>query len=168
MDFTCPTCDVLLKAQKLEKLRLLACPSCRGFAISLPLVRKGLDPKTFKKIWQRLTSGEIAKGRSCPGCKNPLSEVKADGQDGAVMIEVCRSCQIFWFDDQEFSKLPKAVPEVKQEEQSESRVLTETELAFRMFKEDQNRRRSFLLKLLDGSVSKELGLKNLFGDLFNK
>jgi len=172
MDFSCPTCDVLLEAQKLEDIRLWKCPSCRGFAISLPLVRKGLNPETFKKIWQNLTSGETVTGRSCPGCRNPLSEVKADGQGGAVMIDVCRSCHILWFDDKEFSDLPKAVPKadpkVKQEKKSDSRVLTGTELAFRAFKEDQNRRRSFLFKLLDGSVSKGFGLDSFFGDYFDK
>ena len=168
MDFTCPTCDVLLEAQKLEDIRLWKCPSCTGFAISLPLVRKGLNPETFKDIWQKLSSGETVTGRSCPGCRNPLSEVKADGQAGAVMIDVCRTCQILWFDDEEFSDLPKAGPEVKQEKNDKSRVLTETELAFRAFKEDQNRRRSFLYKLLDGSVAKELGLDRFFGDYFDE
>jgi Zn-finger nucleic acid-binding protein len=168
MDFSCPTCNVLLQAQKLEDIRLWKCPSCGGFAISLPLVRKGLNPAAFKKIWQQLSSGETVKGRPCPGCRNPLSEVKADGQGGTVMIDVCRTCHILWFDDKEFSDLPKVVPEVKPEEKLESRLLTEAELAFAAFKEDQYRRRSFLLKLLDGSVSKELGLDSFFGDDFDE
>ena len=84
------------------------------------------------------------------------------------MIDACRSCHILWFDDKEFSDLPKVVPEVKQEEKLESRLLTEAELVFAAFKEDQYRRRSFLLKLLDGSVSKELGLDSFFGDYFDE
>lgn len=84
------------------------------------------------------------------------------------MIDVCRTCHILWFDDKEFSDLPKVVPEVKPEEKLESRLLTEAELAFAAFKEDQYRRRSFLLKLLDGSVSKELGLDSFFGDDFDE
>ena len=90
--------------------------------------------------------------------------VEADGQGGSLMIDVCRTCQILWFDDNEFSDLPKLVPKVEQEKKLESRVLTPEELAFAAFKDDQNRRRSFLFKLLDGSVSKELGLDSFFGD----
>jgi len=172
MDFTCPTCNVSLQAQKPEGIRLWKCASCGGFAISLPIVRKGLKKESFKKIWQRLSAGEIETGRPCPGCKNPLSVVEADGKGGAVMIDVCRSCHIIWFDDKEFSDLPKVAPEVvskiEREKQSESRVLTPEELTFAAFKEDQYRRRSFVFKLLDGSVSKELGLDSFFGDYFDK
>ena len=94
--------------------------------------------------------------------------VEADGQGGVIMIDVCRTCQILWFDDKEYSDLPKVVPKVEQEEKLESRVLKPEELAFAEFKEDQYKRRSFLFKLLDGSVSKELGLDSFFGDFFDE
>jgi len=88
------------------------------------------------------------------------------------MIDVCRSCQLFWFDDKEFSDLPRVVPnvepEAEQDKKLESRVLTPEELVFAAFKEDQYKRRSFLFKLLDGSVAKELGLDSFFGDFFEK
>jgi len=84
------------------------------------------------------------------------------------MIDVCRTCHLFWFDDKEFSDLPKVAPEVEQEKKLESRLLTPEELAFAAFKEDQYKRRSFLYKLLDGSVSKELGLDNFFGEFFDE
>jgi Zn-finger nucleic acid-binding protein len=160
MDFSCPTCDVLLEAQTLEDIRLWKCPSCRGIAISLPLVRKGLNSETFKKIWQKLSLGETRMGRSCPGCRNPLSVVEADVQDGEIMIDVCRTCHILWFDDKEFSDLPKA--------EQEKSLSTEAELAFAAFKADQYRRRSFFLKLLDNSDPKEFGLDSFFGDFFDE
>jgi Zn-finger nucleic acid-binding protein len=176
MDFSCPTCNVLLQAQTLEGTRLWKCASCGGFAISLPTVRKGLTTETFKNIWQKLSSGQIETGRPCPGCKNPLSVVEAGGKGGVVMIDVCRTCHILWFDDNEFSDLPKVVPKVESEDTSaaaqtkraESRLLTPEELAFAAFEEEQYRRRSFLVKLLDGSVAKELGLDSFFGDYFDK
>jgi Zn-finger nucleic acid-binding protein len=176
MDFSCPTCNVLLQAQKLEGIRLWKCASCGGFAISLPIVRKGLNKETFRKIWQKLSSGEAETGRPCPGCRKPLSVVEADGQGGVIKIDVCRSCQILWFDDKEYSDLPKVVPKVAPKDvpefepgkKSESRLLTPEQLALRAFKEDQYRRRSFLFKLLDGSVSKELGLDSFFGDFFDE
>jgi Zn-finger nucleic acid-binding protein len=176
MDFSCPTCDVTLEAQKLEDIRLWKCASCAGFAISLPVVRKGLKTETFKKIWQELSSGDFEAGRPCPGCRKPLSVVDADGQGGVIKIDVCRTCQILWFDDKEFSELPKVAPVVAAEElpnaaqakPTESRLLTPEELAFKAFKQDQYRRRSFLFKLLDGTVSKESGLDNFFGDFFDE
>ena len=175
MDFTCPTCNVLLQAQRPEGLRLWKCDSCGGFAISLPIVRKGLNTKTFKEIWQKLSSGETEKGRPCPGCKKPLSVVAAGGKGGSILIDVCRSCHLLWFDDKEYSELPKVMPQIvpgvvpktEQAKRPESRLLTPEELTFKAFKEDQYRRRSFLFKLLDGSVSKELGLDSFFGDYFD-
>jgi Zn-finger nucleic acid-binding protein len=168
MEFSCPTCNLLLQKQKLEGIRLRKCESCRGFAISLPIVRNGLGSEAFKKIWQQLFSGEIKTGRPCPGCKDPLSVVEADGQGGVIMIDVCRTCQILWFDDNEFSDLPKVDLKVEQENQSESRLLTPEELTFSAFKEDQYQRRSFLFKLMDGSVADELELNRFFGDFFDE
>jgi Zn-finger nucleic acid-binding protein len=172
MDFFCPTCNVLLEAQKQADIRLWKCASCRGFAISLPIVRKGLKPQAFKKIWQKLSSGEAQTGRPCPGCKKPLSVIEADGQAGAVIIDVCRTCQILWFDDKEFADLPKVESKTEEskaapKKRPASRLLTPEELAYKAFKEEQYRRRSFLFKLLDGSVSKELGLDDFFGDFFD-
>ena len=143
--------------------------------LSVPTVRKGLAPGTFKKIWQKISAGETEPGRPCPGCRKPLSVVAADGPDGAVMIDVCRSCQLLWFDDTEFSGLPGAVPvgaagavqETAPAVKPASRVLTPEELAFKAFKEEQYKRRSFLFKLLDGSVAKDLGIKDYFGDFFD-
>jgi len=166
MYFTCPTCDVSLQSQKLGAVLLWKCASCSGLVVSLPTVRKGLKPEEFKKIWQQLYSGKTETGRPCPGCKNPLTVVKADGQNDEILIDVCRSCQVLWFDDKEFSALPKAEPEPILEDipgsRPESRLLTPEEIAFAAFKRNQYQRRSFLFKLLDGSVLKELGLDNFF------
>lgn len=175
MDFSCPTCNVLLEAQKPEGIRLWQCPSCRGFAISLPTVRKGMNPQAFKKIWHRLSSGETETGRPCPGCRKPLRVVQADGRGGALTIDVCRTCQILWFDDKEFSDLPKdpakavthAVPEAAKEKLSESRLLTPEELTFAAFEEETYRRRSFLSKLLDENMSNELGFDDFFSLFFD-
>ena len=168
MEFSCPTCNVLLQKQTLERIRLWKCASCRGFAISLPIVRRELNTNTFKNVWQKLSSGKFEAGRPCPGCKNPLKVVEADGHDGVIMIYVCRSCHILWFDEKEYSDLPKVLPEAEQKKQPESRLLTPEELSFAAFKEDQYRRRSFLFKLMDGSIAKELELDSFFGDFFDK
>ena len=133
-----------------------------------------MKPQEFKRIWQQLYSDDVVTGRPCPGCKNPLRVLKADGTDGGILIDVCSSCQVLWFDDNEFSSLPRVVPDVQpvlkdeQEQKPESRLLTPEELTYRAFKEDQYQRRSFLYKLLDGSVSKELGIDSFFGDFFNR
>jgi Zn-finger nucleic acid-binding protein len=168
MEFTCPTCQIVLQAQKIEDIRLWKCSTCHGFAISLPVVRKGLQSKTFKKIWQQLFSGEYEQGRACPGCKKPLCVVEADGQDSVLEIDVCRSCQILWFDEKEYADLPKVVAKIESPAGRESRLLTPEELTFAAFKKDHDERRSLLFKLLDGSVSKKFELNSFFGDFFDK
>ena len=164
MDFSCPTCNVSLQAQKLEDIRVWKCESCRGFTISLPIVRKGLKTETFKKIWRKLSLGETEAGRPCPGCKDPLDVVEAGGKGGVIPIDVCRTCQVFWFDDKEFAGLPK----VEQKKQSVSELHTPADLAFSVFKDDHYKNRSMLFKLLDGSVAKELGLDRFFDDFFDE
>jgi len=168
MDFTCPACNVVLEPQRPGDILLWKCASCSGLLVSLPTVRQALKPEEFKKIWQQLYSGDTEAGRSCPGCKDPLTVVRADGQDDEILIDVCRSCQVLWFDDKEFSDLPKAGPETtledEQEKRPQSRLLTPEEITFAAFKNEQHQRRSFLFKLLDGSVLKEIGLDDFFGE----
>ena len=174
MEFICPACNATLQPQKLDTLRLWKCDSCGGIAISVPTVRKGLTAESFKKIWQKIASGETEAGRPCPGCRKPLSVVAADNQGEAVMIDVCRSCQLLWFDDKEFSYLPRAEAVAGPDAVAEtepgpagkpaSRLLTPEELTLKAFREEQYRRRSFLVKLLDGSIAKDLGIKDYFGD----
>jgi len=64
--------------------------------------------------------------------------------------------------------MPNAVPEPGQAQKPVSRLLTPEELTYAAFEEEQYRRRSFLLKLLDGSVAKELGLDDYLGELFDQ
>jgi len=63
---------------------------------------------------------------------------------------------------------PEEVPKIKPEKRLESRLLTPEELAFAAFEEEQYKRRSFLSKLLDGSVAEELGLDDFFSDSFDE
>ena len=81
-----------------------------------------------------------------------------------MLIDVCRTCQVFWFDDKEFSDLPK----VEREKQLKSELHTSAELAFSASKDDHYKNRSMLFKLLDGSVAKEPGLDGFFGDFFDE
>lgn len=162
MDFTCPSCHILLEAQNQDDLRTWKCESCRGFAISLPLVRKGLDPKTFREIWGKLAAGDFDPGRSCPGCKKPLRLVDARGKSGAVSVDVCRSCHILWFDDTEFSDLPKFIPK----KAPDADLSPAANRALKALKTDLVRRRPFLLKLLDNDITNERGFEKLLDDLF--
>ena len=81
-----------------------------------------------------------------------------------ITIDVCRSCHILWFDDKEYSDLPKA----QQGKMLGKPMSAEAERALAALKSDLARDRSFLFKLMDDTVPEELELEKLLSDLFKK
>jgi Zn-finger nucleic acid-binding protein len=108
MKLECPACKVALEQQTISGKVFWKCPSCNGLALTLPLVRKELQPEVFKDLWRQLTTGKARRGRPCPRCQQPLKEVATGGAEGTVVVDVCRACQMLWFDEAELASLPRS------------------------------------------------------------
>jgi Zn-finger nucleic acid-binding protein len=60
-------------------------------------------PETLQRAWS-LTIGRVRKSLlRCPGCARAMNVVPTDG----VVIDMCRPCQLVWFDPGELDALPQ-------------------------------------------------------------
>lgn len=85
---SCPRCRAALDAAH-------ACPKCRGVAVNVAVLRQFAPADRVKRLWAALDEG--APGDPCPSCARPLLVVPPYGERG-VAIDVCRRCQLLWFD----------------------------------------------------------------------
>jgi len=106
MDQRCPTCQVALVPREVRGSHVWMCAQCEGMAITVAVVRAALEPATFKSFWIHVAQDKGSPGRACPSCEQSMCVVPADGADGVVQLDVCRRCQLIWFDPTELEALP--------------------------------------------------------------
>ena len=84
------------------------CPRCRACMASAAALRNwAAAPDMLNRLWQasEFSSGE--DGSLCRICGNKLRQIRLEtAVNGKFEIDVCRSCQVFWFDEGELEKLP--------------------------------------------------------------
>ncbi|MEN6386818.1 MAG: rhomboid family intramembrane serine protease [Phycisphaerales bacterium] len=114
--FTCPHCQSELQSNKSRFGLFWTCPSCKGRALTLELVRKIVSPVIANKLWQRTITGGYPEKRKCPSCSNPMTEVPIITDKKTVYLDACKKCHFIWFDNSEFRLLPKKPQEIKQPE----------------------------------------------------
>lgn len=107
----CPSCSIDLNKKKIPGGGIFwQCSGCNGRAATLPLLRRQVDPAFIRSLWQQAGQGAPTGLRSCPCCRETMREIAGPaGQDGLV-LDLCRSCQLVWFDAGELASLPPPPP----------------------------------------------------------
>lgn len=105
--FTCPNCQTDLKRVRSKFGIFWVCPSCKGRAVTLEVIRKVIPRAVVNKLWQRTLNGEFLQKRNCPSCDLPMNEVPLATAEHTTYLDVCTKCHIIWFDDTEYQRLPK-------------------------------------------------------------
>ena len=107
---TCPKCQAGLEKRSSDNGIFWHCASCDGRAATLPLLRRSVQPEFLRALWSSASQGSSATHCRCPFCNRPMAEVPATGVSGEFFLDVCTSCQLVWFDLQEFQALPQKPP----------------------------------------------------------
>ncbi|MFZ9937414.1 MAG: rhomboid family intramembrane serine protease [Luteolibacter sp.] len=90
------------------------CAQCEGRVGNLALLRRTLQPEVVNHLWRKVCDAHptdhhgILRCPSCRGRMHPAGETCADGTE--VQLDVCRICQIVWFDAGEIERLPRLPP----------------------------------------------------------
>jgi hypothetical protein len=97
---TCPRCapgrlDPALDGDS----RAWTCASCGGHALTVTALRQALTTDRFAALW-RATLTRAQPGRTpCPSCRGAMLDIEApQASSRAVRVDLCRPCQLFWFD----------------------------------------------------------------------
>lgn len=70
---------------------------------TIATLRKGIQHDCLQGAWNR-TVGSDRKGlHRCPECSTLMCAIPTDGPE----IDLCRLCQMIWFDADELGQLPK-------------------------------------------------------------
>jgi Zn-finger nucleic acid-binding protein len=83
------------------------CPNCAGHALTLSILRQSVPEPIVKEFWRRIKYREYPSKRLCPACKAVMSEVPILPADQSLYLDVCKTCNLIWFDPYELEALPK-------------------------------------------------------------
>jgi Zn-finger nucleic acid-binding protein len=76
-------------------------------------LRKLVPKAAFRDLWQRVRDSQVTGERACASCRRPLQVVTVDAHDGEVELDVCRSCQLVWFDPGEMDSMAAEAEEAE-------------------------------------------------------
>ncbi len=101
----CPECKTDLQMDKSLKGVLWQCPKCAGVAANLAVLRKLLGREVALNFWREGLSSTPSH-RTCPSCTQPLHVFTCDVDHNSIELDLCKRCQIIWFDKGELEAFP--------------------------------------------------------------
>ncbi len=101
----CPECQIDLQKDKSLRGLLWQCPQCSGVAANLAVLRKLLGQDVALKFWREAMSSTPAS-QPCPSCAQPMSVFSCDMDHNAIELDLCKRCQLIWFDKDELEAFP--------------------------------------------------------------
>jgi Zn-finger nucleic acid-binding protein len=104
----CPRCGKALGLEKDPHGVLWRCPQCSGVAANLAVLRKHLEQDVAQDFWRRATRASVPSERRCPSCSKPLREFVAVHEKQSLRLDLCRPCQLMWFDPGELEVFPES------------------------------------------------------------
>ena len=105
----CPRDQTLLARTRLSAGLVWVCNHCGGRAVTMPVLRRQLEPAVSVELWREAIRSGSA-GVACAACWRPTSRVDLVVEDLRVHIDVCRPCSCVWFDRGELQQLPAKPP----------------------------------------------------------
>ena len=104
----CPKCKTSLSPTRVAEGLLWKCEACSGVAANMAVLRKYLKSDTVKKLWRTAVVESKQSDRMCPGCGHTLREFTANRDNRRISLNLCKTCQMMWFDKNELEAFPRA------------------------------------------------------------
>jgi Zn-finger nucleic acid-binding protein len=104
----CPKCHTSLSPTGIAEGLLWKCQLCSGVAANMAVLRKHLKDDTVKKLWLEAITASTPSKRKCPSCLKMLKEFTVSRENQRIHLDLCRTCQLIWFDKDELDMFPKA------------------------------------------------------------
>lgn len=106
----CPRCGKPLSLEKHPHGGLWRCVQCSGVAVNLAVLRRHLEEQVARDFWLRAGKASVPSQKRCPSCSKPLREFVAVHEKQSLLLDLCRPCQLMWFDPGELETLPESKP----------------------------------------------------------
>ena len=102
----CPNCGSSLIRTAGDRGIFFSCEGCKGRSVGVALLRRTVERSFVNDIWSRSESAP-GSGRDCPSCSN---EMRAVDVTPTETLDVCKPCQLVWFDPSAFELAPATGP----------------------------------------------------------
>ncbi len=103
----CPRCGKPLNLEKHLHGGLWRCPQCSGVAANLTVLRRQLAEDVVRDFWRKAMDASEPSPHKCPSCSRALREFVARHEDQSLRLDLCRQCQMMWFDPGELEIFPR-------------------------------------------------------------
>jgi Zn-finger nucleic acid-binding protein len=97
----CPKCNVPLSQKFIVKKRLWKCNKCRGIMINSAVLKHFLGQKAVNEFYRSANTHNALTNKKCPSCRQSLNEFKIYRNDEDIYLDLCKHCQLIWFDEGE-------------------------------------------------------------------
>ena len=104
----CPKCKTLLSPMRVAEGSLWKCEACSGVAANMAVLRKYLKSGAVRELWRTAVVESTRSDRMCPGCGHTLREFTANRDNRRISLNLCKTCQMIWFDKNELEAFPRA------------------------------------------------------------
>lgn len=98
----CATCGAELERVEVDHGVMWACRHCGGRAAGIGLLRRTVARDYVNELWGNAVESGTPGTHSCPSCSKPMIEARTH----SVGLDVCKTCQLVWFDPGEFGTAP--------------------------------------------------------------
>ena len=107
---SCPTCSGRLCRSRTRDGKVYPCLSCGGRAVALGVLRTSAKPDFLRRLRHKAAHTPIEEAKSCPLCERAMAKVNFAAHDDGVVLDLCRPCQIIWFDPTEYEEVRQVAP----------------------------------------------------------
>jgi len=104
----CPKCKTTLIPTRGAGGLLWKCEACSGVAANMAVLRKYLKDDTVRRLWLEAIAGSTLSNRKCPCCVQMLKEFAVSRDNRLIHLDLCKTCQLMWFDKNELEAFPRA------------------------------------------------------------
>jgi len=87
---------------------LWECETCSGAAVNVAVLRKYLSVEIVGDFWLKATTESAPSDRKCPSCAQMFKEFIVGEYNRKVKLDLCKRCQLIWFDRSELEMFPRA------------------------------------------------------------
>ncbi len=109
----CPDCETSLTSRAKVGRHFFFCSDCHGQAVTLPVLKSEVDQVYVKELWAFARPASCTKMRACPSCRSKMQSIHPPAAAGSgasalddLTLDLCRACQLLWFDAGELQRLP--------------------------------------------------------------
>ncbi len=97
-----------------------------GVAVNSAVLRRYLKNETARELWRTAVTESTPSKRPCPSCGRALRGFATSRDDRRIGLDLCKACQLMWFDRNELEAFPRA-PKVQPAEMERNLALAEVQ-----------------------------------------